>query len=792
MVTTLFYRSIWLLPIAYMLVAAQQQDRTEYVDVFHGTEGGGNMFPGVVAAPFAMVKLGPDVSSGQAEAYSGYLSQGTITGFSMMHESGTGGAPKYGVVSQLPVAGEIENPLNDLSASRASPDEGSVGYYKSSLMNGVTAELAGTEHTGAFLYTFSEGPSSVLVDVSHVLPSYRGMGWNQGYAGGNMTIFDDGHYEGSGTYNNGWNKAPNWTIHFCGQFDTAPTSGRTFIGSETTLESYGEVSSVSGSKRLGAVFTFEATEVMSRVGVSFISSDRACEYIDRESPADKSFTSLIDDAVSRWNTEVFGKVTTAETGVDNLRHLYSSLYGMHLLPSNRTGENPLWTSSEPYYDDFYTLWDTHRCATPLQHILQPRTYEEQIRSLIDTWRNEGWMPDGRSSNYNGRTQGGSHADTVLADAYVKGVRGGINWEDGFDAMLADAENEPPNTDDPSARDSSVQQGRGALPDWNERGFITLKYTRSVSRAVEYAGNDFGLFQVANGLGRTQEANKYLARSRNWRNHWDENATSLGFSGFLVPRNNDASGSFVEQDPLSCGACYWVEPYYQGLPWQYTLNPVHDAATLIEWSGGKETFLRRLDTFFKPGRYPERPKANNTIFDPTNQPSLGAPYLYSFAGRQDLTVKQTRQIANAYYSPGRAGIPGNSDAGAMQSYILWMMIGLYPVVGQTTFLIVSPWFESITIDLGGGKALEVTASGGGDRKTRDFYVQSLKVNGGEWKQVWVTWDDVFRDGGRLDFELGPEPTVWWDESLEVPSPASHGEPRWFRRPTVEKMEDGLSA
>jgi putative alpha-1,2-mannosidase len=124
----------------------------------------------------------------------------------MMHESGTGGAPKYGVVSQMPVIGDVPNPLAELSIGRASADEGSVGYYKASLASGVTVELAATEHAGFYQYSFPEGnSSSIVVDVSHVLNSFRGFGWGQSYSNGSFSTFDDGHYEGSGTYNNGWN-----------------------------------------------------------------------------------------------------------------------------------------------------------------------------------------------------------------------------------------------------------------------------------------------------------------------------------------------------------------------------------------------------------------------------------------------------------------------------------------------------------------------------------------------------------------------------------------------------------
>jgi len=169
---------------------------------------------------------------------------------------------------------------------------------------------------------------------------------------------------------------------------------------------------------------------------------------------------------------------------------------MHLLSSNKTGENPKWNSTEPYYDDVFTIWDIFRCTTSLYPILQPKAYEEQIRSLIDIWRHEGYMPDGRSSNYNGRVQGVSNADNVLADAFVKGVRGAVNWTDGFAALQKDVEVQPPNNYDPIAPEASTEEGRGALPDWIRYGWTTPAFTRAVSQAVEYSVNDFGLYQVS--------------------------------------------------------------------------------------------------------------------------------------------------------------------------------------------------------------------------------------------------------------------------------------------------------
>lgn len=147
-----------------------------------------------------------------------------------------------------------------------------------------------------------------------------------------------------------------------------------------------------------------------------------------------------------------------------------------------------------------------------------------------------------------------------------------------------------------------------------------------------------------------------------------------------------------------------------------------------------------------------------------------PYLYNYVDRQDLSVVRSRHVAKTYYHTGRNGLPGNSDAGAMQTWLLWNMIGLYPITGQTTFLIHSPWFESLTIDLGDGKKLNVTAKGGDGNGDTNIYVQRLRVNGKDWKKNWLTWDDIFADGGSLEFELGGKASDWFTGELP-PSPAS---------------------
>lgn len=170
--------------------------------------------------------------------------------------------------------------------------------------------------------------------------------------------------------------------------------------------------------------------------------------------------------------------------------------------------------------------------------------------------------------------------------------------------------------------------------------------------------------------------------------------------------------------------------------------------------------------FTPGAYSSG-SFDKMIFNPGNEPSFTTPYLFNFVNRQDLTVQYTRKFAKAYYAPTPSGLPGNSDAGAMETWVLWVMLGLYPMTGQTTFLVGSPWFSDLKIDLGDGKKLDITTTGGNETS---YYVQSLKVNDKTWDKSWVTWSDIFENGGTMDFVLGPDPSNW-TTGPPPPSPAT---------------------
>ena len=329
-------------------------------------------------------------------------------------------------------------------------------------------------------------------------------------------------------------------------------------------------------------------------------------------------------AKKAWNTEVLNKIQIS--GSDNhtrLEMLYSALYRSHLLPSNRTGEQPNWTPTGDTVDDLYTIWDTFRCLNSLYTLTDPDVEVAIVMTLIDVWKHEMFMPDGRSSNYNGRVQGGSNADNLLADAYVKGLGvGKINWTEGYAAMLQDAEVTPPNNLDYEDSTGSTKEGRGALPDWLQYGYVTPLFGRCISRTVEYSLNDFALSQVAKDLA-PKDYNKYLGRSAGWQHIWRSNVSSLNFTGFLAPVYGN--GSVQPYDPTSCGSCEWSGISYEALPWEYSWTIPFDMETLISFLGGPEIAEKRLDTMFIPGLRTSAVGGggNNgigtTLFNPGNEP-----------------------------------------------------------------------------------------------------------------------------------------------------------------------------
>src|ERR1035437_1398675 len=415
--------------------------------------------------------------------------------------------------------------------------------------------------------------------------------------------------------------------------------------------------------------------LLTKIGISFISTEQARQNIRSEAPA-WNFDVVRMASVENWNQALSRIRLRGETDSKRIQ-FYTAMYHTMLMPSDRTGENPGWQSTEPYYDDYYAIWDTYRSSGPLLTLIAPDRQRDLIRALIDIYRHTGYMPDARSGNANGRTQGGSNANVVIADAYVKGLTG-IDYATAFEDMLYDTSVAPA---DPQ------KEGRGGILDYNDKGYVTLADERSGSRTVEYAYDDFAIAEVAFGLNHPDQAKLFAARSHNWQNLWDKDLTAEGFKGFLRPRNHD--GTWAEPNLLVRGT--WPDFCYEGDLWTYSLYAPHDVRKLIALAGGNETFVRRLDNIF----YRQH-------FDVTNEPGFLIPVLYNWAGRPDKTADIVNALLEKAFTDHRSGIPGNDDSGAMSSWFIFHSLGFYPNAGQEVYLIGTPSFPEADLSVAPGR------------------------------------------------------------------------------------------
>lgn len=766
-----------------------------YVDVFYGTEGGGHMFPGVTL-PFGMCKMGVDVVKyPSGDAYAGYQESGDVVGVSMLHESGTGGSPTYGVVSQLPMLSrslDLIDTTRQLGFDRSQPDTGHLGYYKVSLNNSVSIEFSAGAKSGLFQYTFPVDPvlnPVVMVNVTHHLHSFGRPWWTQDFKSGYIKVSKDlKSYRGKLVVAGGWSDPGSWTVSFHGTFDTPAKSIRAFYGSKS-YDGLRINFAKSKNKNMGVLFEFEnGTKVIkSHVGVSFNKGsgvEIAAQNILDDYPEARRFDLdwSVRNVVAKWHDEVFSKVDLDLELEDptNVEKFYTSLYGTHFMPVDKSGKEAPWTTDEPYYDEWFTLWDTFRCLHPLFNIFNRKRGTDLVRSLIEIWRHEGYMPDGRSAGRSGRTQGGSNSDIVLADAYVKGLREGINWGDGLEAMATNAEKVPPYIRDPAAPDSTNKFGRGALEDWLKYGYVTRRFSRSLTRTMEYSYNDFALYVVSRGMGQHESASKYLKRSSNWQQIWNFNAShpDYGYKGFIQPK--DANGNFetTGYDPVRCLGCYWRDDQYEGKPVEYGWAIPHDIQTLKEFIGSDKVFMERLDDMFE--------LHGKGLADIGNEPSFLTPYLFNFINAQYRTSETLNYLINNRFTTGVKGLPGNSDAGAMQAWLWFGLIGLYPIAGTDVYLITSPKLSSLELDLGETGKVSIAAKNLygdpytgydsdliiGEATDKNIYIAEAWLNGKQLTRNWITHDELFgENGGSLEFFMTNVP-VHWDKSGEYPPSRGH--------------------
>ncbi|KAJ6112890.1 Alpha-1-2-mannosidase [Penicillium capsulatum] len=739
----------------------------QYIDPLIGSANGGNVFAGATL-PYGMAKAVADTDSESNQG--GFAYDGSnVTGFSSMHDSGTGGSPSLGNFPLFPYAKCDGDDVNGCvypkkaRKSKYNPDsvEASPGYFALTLASGVKVDMTAAHHTSLFRFHFpSDSSPLILVDLSDLSDSRQD----------NASISIDestGRMTGSAKFLPSFGSG-SYTLHFCADFQSS--SGLRDSG-------------IFVDARAGGGFVrFKSPpdgKIQARVGLSFISPEHACSHAESEIK-DFNFESVHKTAIQQW-TEKMRPIRVSRKGVksDVLTNFYSGIYRTMVNPQNYTGENPLWQSSEPYFDSFYCLWDSFRSQIPFLTIFDPSSVAQMIRSLIDTQRHLGWLPDCRMSLCKGFTQGGSNADNVLADAYVKGIEDGIDWDAGYAAVKKDAEVEPFDWSN---------EGRGGLRSWKKLHYIPVEdfdyegfgtMTRSISRMLEYSYNDFAIAQMARRMNKTDDFERYEASSSAWRNLFKRdqasslNGTDTGFKGFFQPRY--LNGTWGYQDPLKCsnidnsGSICSLQntagETFESSIWEYQFFVPHDMAALITLLGGPDSFVKRLDYLHDKG-----------ITYIGNEPAFLTVYQYHYAGRPSKSTARARTYIPDSFFPSPKGLPGNDDSGAMGSFVAMSMMGLFPNPGQSVYLITVPFFEKVSIvsPLTGKTAtLRVKNWDKFNSFNATFnntggtgFIQSATLNGKPYTRSWVN-HDFFTEGQDLVLVLGRNESTWGTAPEDLP-------------------------
>ena len=554
-----------------------------------------------------------------------------VLGFSQTHVSGTGGGQKYGNILIQPFLG---HPADGYSQRRVVEDI-SLGYYATTYESGIRTEITTGERCAYYRFHYpAGGVPSLLIDATHFLgkdtvPDLRE---RQQFVGGEVEVVSSHEVRGYSRVRGGWNNGDAYTVYFCLVTDKPFVSHSGYV-------------------------TFADTLVNVKVGISYLSTLKARKNIDSI-----GFDEQLQRLRTAWE-EQLRKVQIIGTEQQR-RMFYTALYHTMLMPVDKSDENPKWTET-PYYDDYYAIWDTYRTSSPLITLLDPRREAAIVNSLLNIYRREGYMPDARSGDCNGRTQGGSNAEVVIADAFAKNLDS-IDYQLALEAMLHDGETDPGNDHE--------KHGRGGLREYIELGYVPYGIPRAGTRTVEYSYDDYCIAMVARGLGRHDIADTYFQRSRNWRNLWRSDYEYDGMRGFVMPKN--AEGQWLDDVPWGHSRVFHptipytpvtkVAPWY--LPWwdtffyeatsqEYSLSVPHDVEGLIEACGGEDAFRRRLDRFFGQGYY-----------NVQNEPSFLTPCLYHWIGRPDLSSHRIHSIISKHYTDQPDGLPGNDDSGAMSSWL----------------------------------------------------------------------------------------------------------------------------
>lgn len=713
----------------------------KYVNALQGTNStpgysNGNTYP-AIALPFGMNFWSPQTGK-NGNGWKYQYEATTIRGFQETHQCSPW-MNDYGVFSLMPVMGDLVVDEDKRAAAFSHRSEvAKPNYYKVKFDNGITTEIAPTERGAHFRFSFPRSEKAFLV-----LDGYTGMS--------GVKIYPEAH-KITGYVHNGIFIPGNFKNYFVLVFDQPFVSYGTW---ENEKGSIAAGDNAADGKGAGAYVEFKkGATVQVKVASSYISPEQAALNLQRELGEHNKLEETQAVAARIWN-KLLNRVIVEGGTEEDRATFYSCLYRASLFPHkfydyDREG-NPYYFSPndgkvhEGYFFTDEGFWDTFRAQFPLNNILHRKMQGRYMKAILAVYKQLGWLPSWAFPGETGGVMIGNHAMSLLADAWVKGIRT-FNPDTALKAYLHEV-----TTNSPDGR-----FGRTGWADYFTLGYVPYPKNGvgATSRTLEYAYDDFCAFQLARLTGNEFYKNIFSRQMYNYRNVFDARTNFM--------RGKNAKGQWNKAfNPFE-----WGGPYVEGNAWHYTWSVFHNVEDLIRLMGGEKAFIDKLDAVFEApdsvevGTYghmihemSEMQAAKMGQYAQGNEPIQHMPYLYLYAGVPWKTQHHVREIMYRLYGSDEDGYPGDEDQGQMSSWYVLSALGLYSVCpGTDQYVIGSPIFSKVTISLENGNQFIIEAD---NNSHENVYIQSASLNGKPYSHNWITYKDIL-DGGVLHFEMGNKP------------------------------------
>lgn len=719
-------------------------DPVEYAMPLMGTQSSfelstGNTYP-AIARPWGMNFWTPQTGK-MGDGWQYVYTANKIRGFKQTHQPSPW-INDYGQFAIMPVVGTPEFDQDKRASWFSHKSEVAKPYYYKAYLadHDVITELTPTDRAALFRFTFPENDHSYIVVDALDNGSYI------------KVIPEENKIIGYSTKNSG-GVPDNFKNYFIIEFDKPFTYEATFA--DNSLK---EGAKEQTSSHVGAVIGFKTKKgeiVHAKVASSFISFDQAA--INMKELGNDNFDTLVSKGKQAWN-DVLGKIEVEGGTLDQYRTFYSCMYRSLLFPrkfyeidaaGNVVHYSPYNGEVLPGYMFTDTgFWDTFRALFPFLNLMYPSMNKEMQEGLINTYKESGFFPEWASPGHRGCMVGNNSA-SILVDAYMKGVKVD-DLETLYKGLIHGTENVHPTV-------SST--GRLGNEYYNKLGYVPydVKINENAARTLEYAYNDWCIYQIAKELGRPKkELDLYAKRAMNYKNLYDKETKLM--------RGKNADGKF--QSPFS--PLKWGDAFTEGNSWHYTWSVFHDPQGLIDLMGGKDSFVMMLDSVFAvPPLFDdsyygqviheirEMQIMNMGNYAHGNQPIQHMIYLYNYAGQPWKAQYWLREVMNKMYTPTPDGYCGDEDNGQTSAWYVFSALGFYPVApGTTQYVLGAPLFKKATLHFENGKNLVINAP---DNSDKNIYIESMSFNGVNYTKNYLDHNELLK-GGVLDIKMGDKPNL----------------------------------